>query len=406
MAGGTNKISERQLRAVLDAPRDKELSIPDGEGLSARVLRTGSISWMFTYRLGGGRTGKQERLRLGNYPDMSLKLARERRRQCREWLAAGRDPRRQLDQTIEKSLKPVTVKEALEYWLENYAKDKRTDYAAIQSQFATYIYPYIGNIALEETDTQHWLSPLDAVDKKHAVTAGRLLQICKQALKYCYNRNYARCSALNTLTVKEVGKDAGQRDRVLTNTELAEIWNSFNDTSFDQYTKTLIRLMLVFGCRTRELRLSRWDEWDLKAWVWTTPPSKNDSKIVRPIPYLLRDWLSELHQRKKNELLLGEEKSQSTVSQKGRSLYKRFNHVERWTFHDFRRAVSTHMANMGIPPHITETILGHKLNKIMLNYNYSDYLPEKLDAFNKWCDRLELISGNHKNVYVLKDGSK
>ncbi len=50
----------------------------DGDGLSVRVSKLGVVSWVFAYRL-GGREAKLERLKLGNYPDMPLKLARKTR---------------------------------------------------------------------------------------------------------------------------------------------------------------------------------------------------------------------------------------------------------------------------------------------------------------------------------------
>ncbi|MER2369273.1 MULTISPECIES: Arm DNA-binding domain-containing protein [Photorhabdus] len=68
-----------------------------------------------------------ERPTLGRYPDMSLKVAREKRGQCRRWLAEGFDPRMELELRIEETLKPVTVKDALEYWLVHYARAKRAD---------------------------------------------------------------------------------------------------------------------------------------------------------------------------------------------------------------------------------------------------------------------------------------
>lgn len=56
---------------------------------------------------------------------------------------------------------------------------------------------------------------------------------------------------------------------------------------------------------------------------------------------------------------------------------------------------------MGIAPHIVELLLGHALPGVMAIYNRSLYLPEKLDALNKWFDRLELLAGNHENVIIL-----
>ncbi len=69
----------------------------------------------------GGRESTSIKLKLGNYPELSLKTAREKREQCRSWLAEGKDPRHQLYATRQETQKPVTVKDALEYWIKEYA---------------------------------------------------------------------------------------------------------------------------------------------------------------------------------------------------------------------------------------------------------------------------------------------
>jgi hypothetical protein len=55
-------------------PRAARYMESDGKGLSLDVLPSGKMSWMFRYRL----NGKQERVTLGQYPDLSLKAARDR----------------------------------------------------------------------------------------------------------------------------------------------------------------------------------------------------------------------------------------------------------------------------------------------------------------------------------------
>lgn len=57
---------------------------------------------------------------------------------------------------------------------------------------------------------------------------------------------------------------------------------------------------------------------------------------------------------------------------------------------------------MGILPHIVEQLLGHALPGVMAIYNRSQYLPEKLDTFNKWYERLDLLAENNRNVVILK----
>ncbi len=64
------------------------------------------------------------------------------------------------------------------------------------------------------------------------------------------------------------------------------------------------------------------------------------------------------------------------------------------------------MNDLGIPPHIVELLLGHSLGGVMAVYNRSLYLPEKLDALNKWLDRLDVLSTRHENVVLLKAGEK
>lgn len=111
MGGELNKLSDKKLKNLLGVPREKYEFFADGAGLSVRVSTVGGISWTFTYR----NSGTIQRVTLGRYPDMSLKRARERRDECRAWLAEGKDPRRQLKLSKKESLKPVTVREAIEY---------------------------------------------------------------------------------------------------------------------------------------------------------------------------------------------------------------------------------------------------------------------------------------------------
>lgn len=59
------------------------------------------------------------------------------------------------------------------------------------------------------------------------------------------------------------------------------------------------------------------------------------------------------------------------------------------------------MSDLGIAPHIVELLLGHTLGGVMAVYNRSQYLPEKLDALNRWLERQDLLAGNHENVVLL-----
>ncbi|BAE75640.1 putative phage integrase [Sodalis glossinidius str. 'morsitans'] len=317
MGGELNKLSDKKLRNLLGVPRDKYEFFADGAGLSVRVSTVGGISWTFTYR----NSGTIQRVTLGRYPDMSLKRAREKRDECRTWLSEGKDPRRQLKLIKQESLKPVTVREAIEYWIKHYAMDNRTDIGDRVLQLKKHIYPYIGEMALSDCETRYWLQCFDRMKKTVPVSAGKLLQLCKQALKFCRVRRYAVSNALDDLVVSDVGQKESKRDRVLTDVEVGQIWNAINNTNtFQPYYSAWLKILISFGCRGAEARLSRWDEWDFNNWLWTVPRahSKSDTPIVRPVPEKMRPYMEKLKAcNYKTGYLFGEIKHDVSVSSWG-----------------------------------------------------------------------------------------
>lgn len=404
MAGGTNKLSDASLRKMLGRESPGDSFYADGDGLSVKVSRAGILTWYFTFRI-GGRESASQRIKLGNYPDLSLKAAREKREQCRSWLAEGKNPKHQLNVTTQETLKPVTVKEAMDYWIREYATHKRANVDKHTEQLKKHIFPYIGDYPLSMCETRHWLECFARVRNEAPVAAGYLLQMCKQALKFCRVHRYAVSNVLDDLTIDDVGRKQNKRDREHTRQELADIWLECSGKRFKPYYSSLLRMLVVFGCRTQELRLSRVTEWDLKDWIWTVPKehSKGGEKILRPIPEAIRPFIAGLiEQHKDSGLLLGEIKKPEAVSQWGRGVYKRLGHSEPWTLHDLRRTFSTTLNNMGVAPHVVEQLLGHTLGGVMAVYNRSQYLTEKMDALNKWIERLELLCENHENVILMK----
>ncbi|CAK8737402.1 hypothetical protein SODG_001125 [Sodalis praecaptivus] len=96
-------------------------------------------------------------------------------------------------------------------------------------------------------------------------------------------------------------------------------------------------------------------------------------------------------------------KDQSAVSSLGCEVWKKLNHNSQWTVHDLRRTFATKLNDIGVAPHVVEQLLGHAMPGVMGIYNRSQYLPEKLDALNRWMDRLDILA---KNTHLSPPGIK
>ena len=79
-------LTDTEIRKA--KPGDKPIRLFAGGGLYVEVSPTGGKWWRLKYRF----DGKEKRLSLGVYPDVSLKDARERRHEARKLLAGGIDP--------------------------------------------------------------------------------------------------------------------------------------------------------------------------------------------------------------------------------------------------------------------------------------------------------------------------
>jgi hypothetical protein len=84
----------------------------------------------------------------------------------------------------------------------------------------------------------------------------------------------------------------------------------------------------------------------------------------------------------------------------------RLGRVDHWTQHDLRRSVATHIAEIGVAPHIVEAVRnhvsGHKAG-IAGVYNRVTYEKEKRAALAMWADHvMAAVEGRSATVVPLR----
>ena len=419
-----NKLNVATLGTYHKKAQPKQLTLADGDGLSARVSPLGGISWLYRYRLGG----KIVWLTLGKYPEMTIAMARAKRDECRQWLADGKNPKVEL-QLLQASIeKPVTVGEALEKWITesgraNADKHRMQFNRWFPEKFRLLPFDRIGTGEAIACFTARQIEGAASGAKYPAVAAGYVLANFKQAVKFCRSRKggQLKCDAeLLNIELDEVyGEKQNKRSRRLVSdsaegglvtidygqlTDLLRYLDGEPRGIHWHYWRNLLLVIIYFGCRTQEIRLSRRKEWDLERRLWTVPVEHNktgirdqksgrDGTIVRPIPESLLPWLRDmLDGLGPDDYVLGELKRPEAVAMFGGSLHKKLGH-ERWTLHDLRRTFATGVAGLGIGPHIVEALLGHSLGGVAGVYNRQSYLAEQLAALELWAQQVAELRG-------------
>ena len=131
----------------------KPYKLADGGGMFLLVTSKGQKWWRLDYRL----NGKRKTLSLGVYADVSLKLARERRKDAREQIAKGLDP-----SNIRKEEKAAhegadTFKAIAEEWLAKWTPSKAPSHTAkVKGRLENDVYPWLGDAPINDIEPKDY----------------------------------------------------------------------------------------------------------------------------------------------------------------------------------------------------------------------------------------------------------
>lgn len=168
------------------------------------------------------------------------------------------------------------------------------------------------------------------------------------------------------------------------------------------HTKSAIKLLLLTGARTAELRLAKWSEFDLEKSLWVIPAEhcKGGAVVKIHLSSQAKTILNELKEVcDTGYVIYGADSNQSLSENALTRAISRIQErvgIPHWTTHDLRRTFATQLGEtLRIDPVVIEKCLGHKMPRIMATYNKNEMLPERKDALNRW--------GNHVESFVASD---
>lgn len=391
-------LTDTKLRKALGKKRDTIEVIADAHGLNARISQAGKVTFFYRYRW----LSKPVQITVGEYPQMTIAQARERRQVMRSWLTEGYDPREKVKlERLTLSDSP-TVDDAFTYWIEKYCKPNKSvkiDY--YQLVYAKHVQPKLGNLRIEATGRMHWLEVLDGIAS--SVMANYMTSLCKRAFKFCVNRGYIEANPLEGLEPKDVGIAPSRRKRYLSDREMKLVWSWLDDHMTDE-PRLMIRFMMLTGCRTAEIRCAKWEWFDFEDNTWTVPKEeyKTGVAVRRALPAAAKALLLE-HKEKVNTRYVATSQrpapdkefdrpvGNQVAANYAKSVFEGAG-MERWSMHDLRRTLATKLSEQGCPPHVIEKILGHAMAGVMAHYNLHDYMDDQRKWLSVWEDYVKKVT--------------
>jgi integrase len=403
LGASVDKLTATAIRNA--KPGDKTLRLFDGRGLYLEVAPNGRRYWRLKYR----HAGKEKRLALGVYPEITLADARTLRDEARAVIRTGRDPSadRRADRREAKLSADNTFEGVAREWL---ASQKRkltpATYDKAVRTLEANVFPWLGLRPIAEIDAPEVLAVLKRIEARGAhETAHRVKARMGQVFRYAIAHGNATRDPSADLRGALAPVVSRSHAAVTDPAQVGDLLRALDAYAGQFATRCALRLAPLLFARPGELRHAEWSEFDLDAAEWRIPAHKMKMREAHVVPLssqavaILRE-LEPLTGRGRY-LFPGirtatEPMSENTVNA---ALRRMGFDKDTMTGHGFRAMASTRLNELGWAPDVIERQLAHaERNKVRAAYNRAQYMAERRKMMQAWADYLDGLRTGAKVV--------
>lgn len=391
-------------------PRDKDYAVADTDGLALFVTTTGSKIWHFRFSW----AGKQPRISLGAYPEFSLKDARAQRDEARAMVERGVDPRvqrRQARQAAQRSAEntfDAVYKRWRAFKALSLEMSRQSTLSQITRIFAKDVLPRLGSLAVFDIARADLLEVLRKIEQRGALSTA---EKCRTWFNQLFRYAIVEIGGIETnpaadLDIVAVPQPPVTHNPYLQLPQLPAFLCTLQRYRGDVQTRLGLRLLLLTGVRTGELRLAIPEQFDLERGIWTIPVTavkqlqlrmRKEKKTAADIPpYIVPlsqqaiaivKQLIALKRPVQRYLLshrsdLAKRVSENTLN----GALKRMGYQDQLTGHGMRATIDTALHELGYNHNWIESQLSHANSD---PYNHAKYVEERRRMMQEWADRLD-----------------
>ncbi|MBO3639819.1 tyrosine-type recombinase/integrase [Acinetobacter soli] len=274
MARKTVPLSDSKCTGA--KPREKDYSLYDGHGLILFIRKSGSKVWRFKFKRSNGKDGL---MTLGNFPALSLKAARDKRRELEELIANGIDP-------IEYSLiSKAKLDDSYHFesiarnWHEAYnntgrwAKD--TADRALKN-LEDYVFPSLGKKSIDSIKPKELIQVIRSIEELgFTEVVKKTRQRLTSIFAFAISKGLIDINPAYGLQDIFVLTKKTKHHPQLPLEQLPELqFRLASDTGYP-LTRLCVEFALHTFARSSEIRFARWKEFDFENAIWTIPPTRD-----------------------------------------------------------------------------------------------------------------------------------
>lgn len=386
----------------------------DGGGLYLELSPAGGRWWRLKYRHGG----KEKRLSLGVYPEVSLAEARERRDAARKMLANGMDPseQRKADKREIARREADSFAAVASEWYDRQSRKWTARHADdVRRRLDANLIPELGHLPIGEIEAPALLAAVRKVESRGAYDLShRMLGVAGQVFRYAVATG--RCerdpsgALRGALTPHKARNQAAIKPEELP--ELLRAIERYPEIG-DRQTALALRLLCLTFVRTSELIGATWDELgnlDDGAPTWKVPAARMKMKSEHVVP-LSRQAVAILRELRAiggdSRFVLPGRNPDKPISNNTLlfALY-RLGYKGKMTGHGFRAVASSALNEAGFRPDVIERQLAHvERSKVRGAYNRAEYLPERRTMMQQWADMVDAYAHGADVVPIKRRAS-
>ena len=249
-------LSPREVQTA--KPREKDYKLSDERGMYLLVKKNGAKLWRLKYRI----HGKEKTLSIGQYPDITLKRAREIRDEARSQLTEGIDPSAHKQATREeRRLSAVNSFEAIarEWYSIHMANKSESHQQRTMRCMEMYLFPFIGHMPITAITPPMLLNTLRKTESTGKIeTAQRAKQAAGQVFRFAVATGRADRDPTPDLKGALKSPVKTHYASIIEPREVGRLLVDIDHFTGTHVVRCALKLSALFFCRPGELRHLKW----------------------------------------------------------------------------------------------------------------------------------------------------